>query len=700
MIIGSGFGNHPKIELIRLPDAPDQNLAISRVFNNKSITVGDIQASDQSVKFVVPQTFQRGIFSVRITNGLSSAVWRLNSPTIYWAQGDLGGKASPGGWIRVFGRCLGNTAGPSLLSMQSQTSKQIFRIQSQSSNPWEARFQVPSTMKPGVYDVKLYNGWGDKNCWERIGQFMVATVAKWPETVFNVRDFGAIGDGVANDTRAISATLEAAGKNRGGIVYFPRGRYWISEPLIIPRFVTLRGQGRRLVSLFWKDFKKQPPAYLIYGNNHFSLEDITLYASNYRNFIGSDLKQTKAGKPGYVSMQRVTVRGNSYRGHLKPAEIDRRFRNSLKLSTGGGDTIRLGGENISIHDCDIYGSGRSFYFLNPTNSYVSHNRFYNGRWGWYCITSADGLIFENNIIQGADLMSTGGSINAGNKDIAYSRNIFFGHNKFRLLFGWDREAMTSDAAGGFYYGKVKHPSGKTVTLAGKPTARPGARNGWKGAGVFILGGKGMGQFAQVAHIHEDVISLDRPWKVLPDNTSVVSITMMQQNYIFFDNEFTDAGVALQYYGTSINHLASGNKSIRTGGYYNSGRWYHHYQPSWYCQFLDNEILEGNSYRGGPNNTSVAGEAFIGTWGLQRSPNTAPLALGAVIRRNHLYSNAHIEVRGGRNPMAPGTRDVIVQDNIIEHADVGVKIDSGCSGILTKGNVFNDVRVPQAFTPQR
>lgn len=193
-------------------------------------------------------------------------------------------------------------------------------------------------------------------------------------------------------------------------------------------------------------------------------------------------------------------------------------------------------------------------------------------------------------------------------------------------------------------------------------------NGWKGAGVFILGGKGMGQFSRIDHLDGDVVHLDHPWKVLPDESSVITITMLQQNYLFIDNEFSDAGVALQYYGTSINHVAAGNQSIRTAGFYNSGRWYRHYQPSWYCQFFGNQILEGNVYRGGANNTLLSGEAFLGTLGLQKPPNTAPLALAAIHRRNHLHSNAHLQITGGGNPAAPGTRDVIVENNVMENAE--------------------------------
>lgn len=46
-----------------------------------------------------------------------------------------------------------------------------------------------------------------------------------PARVFEVRDFGAVGDGVAIDTRAINAAIEAAAAAGGGTVHFSAGSY-------------------------------------------------------------------------------------------------------------------------------------------------------------------------------------------------------------------------------------------------------------------------------------------------------------------------------------------------------------------------------------------------------------------------------------------------------------------------------------------
>ncbi|BBI31712.1 glycoside hydrolase family 55 protein [Cohnella abietis] len=58
---------------------------------------------------------------------------------------------------------------------------------------------------------------------------------------FNVADFGAAADGKTDDTGALQRALIAAGKNGGGVVFVPAGRYKIMGTLLVPTGVTLRG---------------------------------------------------------------------------------------------------------------------------------------------------------------------------------------------------------------------------------------------------------------------------------------------------------------------------------------------------------------------------------------------------------------------------------------------------------------------------
>jgi parallel beta-helix repeat protein len=58
--------------------------------------------------------------------------------------------------------------------------------------------------------------------------------------IYNVKDFGATGDGCTNDRPALQAALDAARENGGGVVEVPAGRYLIDDCLEIFSRTTLR----------------------------------------------------------------------------------------------------------------------------------------------------------------------------------------------------------------------------------------------------------------------------------------------------------------------------------------------------------------------------------------------------------------------------------------------------------------------------
>ena len=68
------------------------------------------------------------------------------------------------------------------------------------------------------------------------------------DSTVSVRDHGAAGDGVADDTQAFQAAMDAVGAAGGGIVEAPRGTYRISGTLTIPASVTLEGVFRAVPS--------------------------------------------------------------------------------------------------------------------------------------------------------------------------------------------------------------------------------------------------------------------------------------------------------------------------------------------------------------------------------------------------------------------------------------------------------------------
>jgi hypothetical protein len=69
----------------------------------------------------------------------------------------------------------------------------------------------------------------------------------WDEggAVFNVKAYGAVGNGTSDDTAAIRTTISAAAAAGGGVVYLPQGDYLISGELSVTKGgIQLVGGGQ------------------------------------------------------------------------------------------------------------------------------------------------------------------------------------------------------------------------------------------------------------------------------------------------------------------------------------------------------------------------------------------------------------------------------------------------------------------------
>lgn len=104
-------------------------------------------------------------------------------------------------------------------------------------------FHVPDAIPAGLYSVYLHNGLGGIFGWVRAGHLVVEREEKPATAMLNVRDFGAAGDGIANDHDAIVAAMNAL-PSGGGIVFLPPGTYRIDRTLCLLPGVRLHGAGR------------------------------------------------------------------------------------------------------------------------------------------------------------------------------------------------------------------------------------------------------------------------------------------------------------------------------------------------------------------------------------------------------------------------------------------------------------------------
>jgi len=689
LVSGEGFGERPSVEVWRLGDGPAETSSAKppiRPAQTEQAKV--VQPGDKSLKFLVPGSLKPGLYAYRLSAGGASTQGLLNRPAVWWALGDGGTFATPGGSVRFFGKNLarpGQERGKVTLLLQGPRS---VRLTAQ-ADCYAGQCALPRDLPTGEYQLLVHSGCGGAAGWSEAITLRLERPKPWPAKVFNVRDFEADGTGSTDATEAVQAALTAAGKNGGGVVFFPRGRYQVNRTLTVPRFTVLRGERREWVNIFWPDMQ-QPPPVLITGTNSFGLEDLTLYCGNYKTFLAADTKGEGAGD---VFLRRLCVRADLYRGHITPEEVDRRYRGGLGGFGGGYWLAVLGGRNVEVSDCDLYSSGCTINLTNVTGARLERNAFRLGRLGGCGIFEGDGVLIADNEYLGSDLTSACGAGGLGYGNLS---NLCLARNKFTLHYGMNGEAITSDAPGGLCQGPIAAADATSVTLPA--TAKNEGERMVEGA-VHIVAGKGAGQWRRVARVEGQKVTVDTPWQSPPDANSTVVIAWRLSHWLVLDNDFTDVGIAVQFYGSAIEHIAARNRCSRSAGFHNFGMSYNGVQPSWYVQWLDNEILEGNIYRADHDQIRFSADSHLGVYGLIGGDWKLPITLGTVLRRNHLHNNASIVLgseaaSGTPVPLGrtdPLVTDVIVEHNTVEDSNLGLCIFQTAHGVYATGNHFRKVK---------
>lgn len=681
MLKGSDLQGAQHTILSRLLDTPFE-LGFTETSDDRQISPG--RTGTNVLTFMIPDDVPSGVYRYQIALGEQKLSGELNAPQVYWTLSENPPDSKTGYLISVFGRNICRNAG-ALLKLSRHDGVDVVLTQPSRCSEWRATFFFQTSAFATAYEGSIWNGQGDISAWRSTGMIsMPEPQLRSDDYTIDVTTMGANGKDDEDDTASIQRALQAVAGHGGGTVFFPRGRYVLSDSIAIPRWVTLRGASQALVSLNWVDFDT-PPWALVFGESDFSIRDVTINASNHSHIIsGGFVKDLPAINAKNIHLQNIRIRASMFRGHLSAKEIDSRFRRSLGFSTGGPDSLRLSGRGISVTGLDVYGSGRSFFLLDCRQTTIRDSTFYNGRWGWYSITGGDGILFEHNVVRGGDLQSTGGSINTLSPMVSSVENVYVGGNKFEMINGWDREALTSDSPGGFYFGRVETLSKRSLRLLDKIPRVFSEPRSWTKAAMYVVDGQGSGQRVRIAARQESQVMLSTELLTSLDNTSIISIVPASENFLVVDNDFADAGVAVQFYGTGYNHVIAGNHSERTGGFLTRGGYYKHFQPNFYTQILENDIVEGNYYRGGSDNTRFVGEAAVGVYGWRTNGEGPPFLTGAVVRRNTIRNNGNIEVRGFSLPF-PGVSDVLVEGNVAEEADDEIFVDSGVRGIVVRRN---------------
>ena len=116
-------------------------------------------------------------------------------------------KATPGSMVYVFGFGLKAPYSKTLIALTGAggTFYPDRIVEARALRTADSRltyFEVPKEIKPGEYSVYMHNLYGGKWGWRKAGDLEAVVAPSGPEKIFDVREFGAKGDGLANDREA------------------------------------------------------------------------------------------------------------------------------------------------------------------------------------------------------------------------------------------------------------------------------------------------------------------------------------------------------------------------------------------------------------------------------------------------------------------------------------------------------------------
>jgi hypothetical protein len=703
MIQGDGFADDALVELGVISDEAEAG----NFEPQKWRQIQPAQRSAQCLKAVIPEEWKPGLYACRVRQGgvLSNQVM-LNAPDVWWFQGDEGRAAARrGGWLRVFGKCL-QVGGASQILLVSREEKKI-SLALHISTTYSLAAALPENLSAGAYTVMIHNGSGGATGWKAVGNLSIHEAKSAPSTVVSALDFGAVPDGKKDCTFAIVQGLEQLAALGGGVLYFPPGRYridsilrsgmWINHPLKIPPGVVLRGAGADLVSLWWPD-QKEPLPTLIEGSHDFGVEDLSIYTQGrHRNIISGESN---------ARIRRVRIRANCYymmmhdgrahHGRGAPGEINQ-----------VGTALEFQGSNIEITDCDIYTSGAGFALKHVKGGWIARNSVRG--MNFVFISGGREIIFEENVFEGNSLTSMGSNI-ALHFGAASCRHVYYGHNRAHHMHGGDHEALTLDGHGTAYLGRLAEVEETRVVLATDPLLGvDGTTDNMRtlnDATIYVLSGRGAGQYRSIVSFEGRKLELDRPWLVPPDATSHVSVGTFNGRHLIIGNTAEDTGTVTQLYPPNCECIVAENRGLHASGMsslsklgINDKERFYRVEVSWFNQFLDNHVVWGNGWGGGETEVDrwIGGEGYLNIWGWQVSffndaeghdqdrlltpealaqllgepvetVKNIPLSRGQIIRRHKIDNNSSIRIRGA-------VVDVLVEKSIIRHAQNGIRVDN-------------------------
>lgn len=545
------------------------------------------------------------IFWVENSNGISKPflanrieIWNQSAKTVH-----------SGGNITVFGRGFGEVNNGYL---EDINSKEIFLLDRGRSfinyylydaYKYSMEYVVPKNIPEGKYNLYVHVenggilGWSNpinvsvcntcsitEYCRERWNR-LASDIYEMPKTT--VKTVQPVPDGALVDSYPLIQNAIDSVSEEGGIVLLSSGTYGISKTLVIKPGVVLMGAGSGATtirvadgitfSMSWED--------VVFASRK---NNATTWASDWGKYIKANENRalariyTNAGIEGVrfelggganigillannedkeiygAFLNHVTVDGGYLTEYWRNDEFG--FISSALLSVGNNNRMTVWSSSFSAlspiqilpaRNCDLKIINNIFkctprqcsesYFGGIYDSMIVGNDFIGGR---RSLVSQAG--FENNWVYQNRSYGVSRSSNA-------------------------EEVYMCEYGRGEWCGKALKVYSNSIEIE-KNTADidPGAsfndRLKEYDRYLCIIDGRGLGQYRKVISSEKHLFIIDEPWDVMPDETTVFTLTPSNHHNLWIDNNSENSNGHSQFiYGCGIENVISGHEIIMAQG---------------------------------------------------------------------------------------------------------------------------------------
>ena len=546
---------------------------------------------------IMPDSFEAGVYNIRVKNEFGwSKTAKLNAPRPQWISTDV---ICPGVKVILSGRNLEGAE----FGMEGAPSLKLgsFYADIIDINPYAVEFTVDGNIPVGEYNITYSS---DGITWRGLEYdqtLMVKAAVNDPYNLgvawadefnwnqqLNVKSYGAFGDGDTNpsrdDTNAIKTVMWFAEIMGGGVVYFPDGYYPVSSILEIPPGVVLAGSDG---------------AVIICRN---TLSNTTIFKTNSaattegRVGIYNLTIKLDPLNPAQVTPDTFMYLGNGFtpgrykegrtaeKIFVKNVKID--YRKEKRAGDGRGIGLNvLANKYVLIDGCEFSG-----YAAHFGSNYVSRyaqlsNNILDSCSAQMVLCSTFSLVLNNSIIfspkydplidfyeerRGLDI---DGPVYVAEN---YIENDVTDKNEGEVI-NLEANQGTTKMFGAIMAGSSSSVTVEPLTyidennevqLKGSPEDSVNPQNTWDMDKekwsvwhIVITEGRGMGQYREIksADRQTKIITVTKPWEIIPDETSKFTVIIPERAATIYNNKVNSAGKTFCLYLNSIDVVVAGNK---------------------------------------------------------------------------------------------------------------------------------------------